>query len=369
MLAKLVAGFNKPNQMTLMPIAHVEDAMRPQKLGKVRGLGGKLGRRLGVETVGEAQALSLEWLTSTLGTETAVWVYQYLRGVDNSEVVPKSIPKSLLAGKSFTAVNSMEELAKYITMISAEVANRVEADTNEYGRIPKTLTLHCRTTGMSQAAVPISGMGSAPYRSMRERRQSSMRSLSCPIPRPSTADALAKSATHLLRRVSTTIFPCSHLSMSANNFTDVPKEGAGALTKFFKAGDDTYDSRAPAGRSGTVKRTRLQPRPTALQTMLVAAPRVVGRSSDDAPAAQAAPGATTNRRGIAELISTAPKPAPVRPVSCPICGEDLSGRLNAEVNAHVDSCLGTPAVKRSRDGSSHEPPGKRGALDGWLHTS
>lgn len=61
-LAKLGCGLHKPNQQTLVPLDATAALLAPLDLGRLRGLGAKLGERvkkeLGCNTVGELAAVS-----------------------------------------------------------------------------------------------------------------------------------------------------------------------------------------------------------------------------------------------------------------------------------------------------------------------
>lgn len=316
MLAKLVAGFHKPAQQTLLPQSAVSDMLVDVKLGKVRGLGGKLGRRLGCETIGEVRNLKLETLRLMFGEATAVWVFRIVRGIDDSQVVPRTRPQSLLAGKSFTAVHTLDSVLPYVRMMAAEVAARMAVDKEEHNRVAQTLVLHFRT------------LDRRPTASGRK-----MRSKSMPMPRGGKPDDLVDAAMRMLASCGPDMFPCSHLSMAAHHFSEAPKSAEeGGLTKFFSA--STHGPVIPPTRPVE----RVKPR---------------HRTLKDFPA-----------KSSVDTAQRANTTAAQADQACPICAQSLSGLLNSEVNAHIDSCLsGKPAPLRAekrRHGGDGAPSSKRG---------
>lgn len=72
-LAKLVCGINKPNKQTVLPHASVPDLWSRTKVGKVRGLGGKLGdfvESLGCVHMSDLRKLTEKELSAALGSKT-----------------------------------------------------------------------------------------------------------------------------------------------------------------------------------------------------------------------------------------------------------------------------------------------------------
>jgi len=71
-LAKICSGLNKPNKQTVVVPRAVEGLMSELPLGKVKGLGGKLGAKLeglGANSAGAAAAISWEVLVDAFGSK------------------------------------------------------------------------------------------------------------------------------------------------------------------------------------------------------------------------------------------------------------------------------------------------------------
>ena len=83
MLAKLACGLNKPNKQTVLPVSHQGDLFTGLKLGKLRGLGGKLGdsvkEHLHCQTVGDLAQLALPTIRDHFDEKTARWLHDVAR--------------------------------------------------------------------------------------------------------------------------------------------------------------------------------------------------------------------------------------------------------------------------------------------------
>lgn len=164
MMSKLGSACNKPNKQTVVRNRAVQKFLGGFKFTKIRMLGGKLGDQItaqfGTEEVSELLKVSIEQLKARLDDDTATWLYGIIRGVDNSEVNPRTQIKSMLSAKSFRpSINSVEQAEKWLRIFAADLYNRlVEDGLLEHKRRPKTITLHHRTGGQVHSKqLPIPG--------------------------------------------------------------------------------------------------------------------------------------------------------------------------------------------------------------------
>lgn len=126
MLAKLCSAFKKPNAQTLLRPCAVRSFLRPFEISKIRFLGGKLGQSIvelvsaseptkvdsetDTRTVGEVWKIPLATLQNKLGDETGMWVWDIVRGIDKTEVEPKTQVKSMMSSKNFRpSISSWDE--------------------------------------------------------------------------------------------------------------------------------------------------------------------------------------------------------------------------------------------------------------------
>ncbi|KAL2161146.1 hypothetical protein VTH06DRAFT_8365 [Thermothelomyces fergusii] len=205
LLSKLGSAHKKPNQQTVIRNRAVRQFLSGFKFTKLRNLGGKLGeqvtREFGSESVQELLSVSAEQLKLKLGDETGVWVYNTLRGIDTSEVNPRTQIKSMLSAKSFRpSIGTVEQATKWLRIFVADIfARLVEEGVLENKRRPRTINLH-------------------------HRHGSQTRSRQSPIPQGRSLDqeTLLALARNLLNQIvqEGQAWPCSNLSLSVGGFED-----------------------------------------------------------------------------------------------------------------------------------------------------
>lgn len=129
LIAKMAAGTRKPDGLTIVKPAEVDEFLEPLPAGKLYGLGPKSEAVLleeGVRTVRELRALSRERLVALFGGAKGAWFYNAARGVDESAVQeePQKQVSRLCTlkadGRSVAAV--WTELEPLIEDVAAKVA-------------------------------------------------------------------------------------------------------------------------------------------------------------------------------------------------------------------------------------------------------
>ena len=225
MIAKLGSAHKKPNQQTIVRNRAVQQFLGGFKFTKIRNLGGKLGDQVvstfGTDLVKELLEVHLEQLKSKLGDDTGSWVYQIIRGDEQSEVNSRTQIKSMLSAKSFRpSINSMEQAVRWLRIFAADIYSRlVEEGVNENKRRPKTINLHHRQGGQ-------------------------MRSRQAPIPSGRTIDEMLifDLAKTLLGQVVVEgrAWPCANLSLSVGGFEDGPTGNQG-IGSFLVRGEEAKE--------------------------------------------------------------------------------------------------------------------------------
>ena len=98
-LAKLIAGINKPNKQTVLPQDQVKSFFTQVKISKVRGLGGKLGEAITenfhIETMSKLAEISILDLRRYFDEKTTTWLFNLARGIDHEEVKERELAKSI----------------------------------------------------------------------------------------------------------------------------------------------------------------------------------------------------------------------------------------------------------------------------------
>ena len=163
MLSKLGSAHQKPNRQTIVRNRAVQQFLSGFKFTKIRNLGGKLGDDIvsafDTDSVSELLKVPKEHLMKKLGDDTGTWVYQTIRGIDQSEVNSRTQIKSMLSAKSFRpTINSFEQGLRWIRIFVADIYSRlVEEGVEDNKRRPKTINLYHRQGGHAKSRqAPIS---------------------------------------------------------------------------------------------------------------------------------------------------------------------------------------------------------------------
>jgi len=145
-MAKLIAGLHKPNKQTLLPSDQVNQLFQKISIGKVRGLGGKLGESVmetfNCTTMGDLAKVSLLNLRRHYDEKTTNWLYNLARGMDYEEVKERELPKSIGCSKNFRGKEMLDTRSKvehWMTNLCTEVSERLVKDQNENDRMAKSL--------------------------------------------------------------------------------------------------------------------------------------------------------------------------------------------------------------------------------------
>ena len=151
--AKVASAQNKPDKQTIVPRRGAANAFAPVSLKKLPQLGGKAGTavidflasREKKETfcAGDLQGIPLSELAARFGRSKAQYLYNRCRGLDGDEVKPRPAVKSIQAFKSGEdALKTAQGIAKWLNILSLEVAIRILEDTTENKRIPGTMKIY-----------------------------------------------------------------------------------------------------------------------------------------------------------------------------------------------------------------------------------
>lgn len=222
LVSKLGSAYKKPNAQTVVRSRAVLPFLAAIKVTKMRNLGGKLGDQVvstfNTESVKELRDIPLDQIKAKLGDETAVWLYNTVRGVDHSEVNSRTQIKSMLSAKSFRpSIKTPEQAVKWLRIFAGDIYSRlVEEGILEHKRWPRTINLHHRHARQTRSKQsPIS-----PAKALDEQ-------------------ALFNLAKELLHQIMAEgdVWPCANLSLSVGGFEEGVK-GNMAIGAFFKKRDE-----------------------------------------------------------------------------------------------------------------------------------
>jgi DNA polymerase-4 len=142
-LAKIASDWRKPNGLFVIQPAEVEAFLTPLQVGRIPGVGKvteeKLAR-LGLRTVGELRARSVEELQKLFG-RYGQRHYELARGIDHSPVVPNRPTQSISAEDTFERDVLLADTEPMIRHLAEKtwMASRKES------RIARTVVLKLKT--------------------------------------------------------------------------------------------------------------------------------------------------------------------------------------------------------------------------------
>lgn len=153
-LAKLAAGYKKPNQQTVVRTRAISSFLSTYKMTSIRGLAGKLGVKaveaFGAEKITKLMHVPVERMISELGFESGTWLFDIIRGKENSEVTPRTDIQSMLSQKTFAPpLQDAEQASNWLRIFAADLVGRIndlEVETGHQRR-PSVIALHHHIRG------------------------------------------------------------------------------------------------------------------------------------------------------------------------------------------------------------------------------
>jgi nucleotidyltransferase/DNA polymerase involved in DNA repair len=149
MLAKFASAENKPNKQTVIPHASVNLLLDTVPLRRFRGCGGKIGKAVEAATslvyAGEIrEKLSIKQLEAAVGERSALFVWNVVRGKDDSSVIVREQVKTLLAAKNFEPTSRVDDAVSWLRILARELVGRMDFEQREHHRSAKSLSLSFR---------------------------------------------------------------------------------------------------------------------------------------------------------------------------------------------------------------------------------
>ncbi len=142
-LAKIASDWRKPNGLFVIQPAEVEEFLTPLPVGRIPGVGKvteeKLAK-LGLRTVGELRARSLEELQTLFG-RYGQRLHELARGIDDNPVVPNRPTQSISAEDTFEQDVLLTETEPMIRRL----AEKAWAASRKESRVARTVVLKLKT--------------------------------------------------------------------------------------------------------------------------------------------------------------------------------------------------------------------------------
>ncbi|APA11304.1 hypothetical protein sscle_07g060740 [Sclerotinia sclerotiorum 1980 UF-70] len=153
-LAKLGAGFKKPDQQTVIRARAVPFFLSTCKMTSIRGLAGVLGVKakeaFGSNSIPDLLAIPQKEIVAALGRQDGHWFFRSIRGEDRSEVIPRTDPQSMLTQKTFVPpLTDIGQASSWMRIFAADLVGRLNDLKVESGyfRRPSTLAVHHHIRG------------------------------------------------------------------------------------------------------------------------------------------------------------------------------------------------------------------------------
>ncbi len=147
LLSKIASELDKPNGLTVLTREDIPTRIWPLPVRRINGIGPKAGARLdtlGIHTIGELAARDMDWLVQHFTVNTAQWLHDVSRGIDERPVVTSSEPVSMSRETTFDrdlhAKRDRAELGAVFTQLCTQVA----ADLARKGYVGRTIGIKLR---------------------------------------------------------------------------------------------------------------------------------------------------------------------------------------------------------------------------------
>ena len=149
LVAKIAAGYNKPDGLTVVRSAEVEGFLGPLKVRKLPGVGPRAAwsfQKIGVATVEGLRKVNKDELLLIFGTAKGTKLWEYCRGIDNSEVFEEERKQLSRIGTLKQDAGSYEETKELLDQLCQELWERA----SDFGQPYKTVSI-IAITGKLQA--------------------------------------------------------------------------------------------------------------------------------------------------------------------------------------------------------------------------
>ncbi|MGC8538342.1 MAG: DNA polymerase IV [Candidatus Micrarchaeia archaeon] len=143
LLAKMACEAAKPDGIKVLKREDVQKFIEPMPVDRLYGVGKKTAQKLkemGYETVGELSKAGLMELVSKFGVYGKE-IYDYARGIDESEVVENNEIKSIGRERTFDAdTDNIEEMKSMLETMANEIKEEIDTKGLQF----KTVTIKIR---------------------------------------------------------------------------------------------------------------------------------------------------------------------------------------------------------------------------------
>lgn len=147
LLSKLASDLNKPDGLTIVTMADIEQSIWPLPVRHVNGIGPKASARLaqlGIHSIGDLAGCDGAWLIQYFGRRQGIWLSNAARGIDDRPVIthiePVSMSRETTFERDLHAVYDRDALTRLFTRLCNELFH----DLRSKGYMGRTIGIKLR---------------------------------------------------------------------------------------------------------------------------------------------------------------------------------------------------------------------------------
>jgi len=147
LLAKICSDLDKPNGLTILDSGEIAERIWPLPARKINGIGPKSAEKLaglGINTIGDLAATSVEFLVRKFGGMTGNWLHRAAHGLDDRPVVTASEPKSISRETTFARDLHARRDRSELSAIFTALCQRLAEDLQRSGYAGKNIGIKLR---------------------------------------------------------------------------------------------------------------------------------------------------------------------------------------------------------------------------------
>ena len=147
LLSKIGSELDKPDGLTLLTEADLPSRIGPLPASRIHGIGPKATVRLadlGIVTIADLAAADAAQLQAAFGRNTAAWLHQVARGIDDRPVVTESEPRSISRETTFERDLHAKRDRSQLSAIFTALCDGVAADLQRKGYAARTIGIKLR---------------------------------------------------------------------------------------------------------------------------------------------------------------------------------------------------------------------------------
>lgn len=147
LLSKICSDLEKPNGLTILHLADIERRIWPLPVRKINGIGPKASEKLaalGIATIADLAQAEPAFLQHHFGRSYGTWLHEAAHGIDASQVVTHSEPRSISRETTFERDLHARHDRAVLAEIFTTLCTRVAEDLQRKGYLGRTIGIKVR---------------------------------------------------------------------------------------------------------------------------------------------------------------------------------------------------------------------------------